>query len=210
MHLNPHFLATEAMYGTGSERRSDTAKTDTAKRKREAGPDILDPQIRAIGAMDEALASENSAQESKEGQAEWHTALATMKRQCRICSKKKENCHFPIHITHTPPCLECQHTWKPVGIKYKGTDLKIMHGLSPVRLLGIRYNMWLDNEAQRRYVMDGITEIACYLQKTQGPFDQKQHAISRLHSGPPIGFFRTSNCMSRKGIQTTYCSFCQM
>ena len=36
----PKSLATGAMYGTGSERRSKRAKTDTAKRKREAGPDI--------------------------------------------------------------------------------------------------------------------------------------------------------------------------
>jgi len=45
------------MYGTGSERRSERAKTDTAKRKKEAGPDILNPQIQALGAMDEALAA---------------------------------------------------------------------------------------------------------------------------------------------------------
>jgi len=34
----PKSLATGAMYGTGSERRSERAKTDTAKRRREAGP----------------------------------------------------------------------------------------------------------------------------------------------------------------------------
>jgi len=43
------------MYGMGSQRRSEQAKTDTAKRKREAGPDILKLQIHALGAMDDGL-----------------------------------------------------------------------------------------------------------------------------------------------------------
>jgi len=34
-----------------------------------------------------------------------------------------------------------------------------------MRLLGIRYKMWLDSTAQRRYVMDGITERACFFRK---------------------------------------------
>jgi len=93
----PKSLDTGAMYGTGSERRLDRAKTETAKSKKEAEPNVVD-QIRAIGAMDEALDKEK-AQASKEGQSEWHAALATMKRQCPICSKKNENCHFPTHTT---------------------------------------------------------------------------------------------------------------
>ena len=90
-----------------------------------------------------------------------------MSSQCPICNKKKGNCHFPAHLTPTPPCLECQHTWKPAGIKYKGTDLGVIHGRAPIRLLGIWYNMWLDSTAQRRYVMEGITEMACFLQKNR-------------------------------------------
>ena len=43
------------MYGTGTTRRQEGAKADTAKRKRDAGPDILNPQIQALEAMDEAL-----------------------------------------------------------------------------------------------------------------------------------------------------------
>jgi len=37
----PKSLTTGAMYGTGSERRSEQAKTNVAKRERDAGPDIL-------------------------------------------------------------------------------------------------------------------------------------------------------------------------
>ena len=43
------------MYGTGTTRRQADAKADALKRKRDAGPDILNPQIRALEAMDEAL-----------------------------------------------------------------------------------------------------------------------------------------------------------
>ena len=51
----PKSVATGAMYGTGTTRRLEGAKADAAKRKRDAGPDILNPQIRALEAMDEAL-----------------------------------------------------------------------------------------------------------------------------------------------------------
>jgi len=87
-----------------------------------------------------------------------------MSSQCPICNKKKGNCHFPTQLHLIPPCLQCKHAWKPSGIKHKGSDLKVIHGQTPIRLLGIRYNMWLDSTAQRRYVMDGITELACFLQ----------------------------------------------
>jgi len=41
----PKSVATGAMYGTGTTRRQEGAKADAAKRKRDAGPDILNPQI---------------------------------------------------------------------------------------------------------------------------------------------------------------------
>ena len=90
-----------------------------------------------------------------------------MRRQCPICNKKKGNCHFPTQLHINPPCLEYQHTWKPAGIKYKGTELNVIHGRAQIRLLGIRYNMWLDSTAQRRYVMDRITDMACFLRKNR-------------------------------------------
>jgi len=155
------------MYGMGSEWRPERAKTDTAKRKRETGPDILNPQIRALGAMDEALDTDHTLQLSTKGQEGWQINLAMMSRQCPICNKKNGNCHFPTQLHLNPPCLECQHTWKPAGIKYKGTDLKVTHGQAPIRLMGIRHNMWLDSTTQRRHVMDGITEVVCFLRKNR-------------------------------------------
>jgi len=51
----PKSVATGAMYGTGTTRRQEGAKADATKRKRAAGPDILNPQIRALEAMDEGV-----------------------------------------------------------------------------------------------------------------------------------------------------------
>ena len=93
--------------------------------------------------------------------------LATMHRQCPIWNQKKGISSFPTQLHLNPPCLECKHAWKPSGIKYNATALKVTHGKTPIRLLGIRYNMWLDGAAQRRYVMDGITEMACFLRKNR-------------------------------------------
>jgi len=115
----PKSLATGAMYGTGSTRRQERAKTDAAKRKRDAGPDILNPQIQALGAMDEILDADNTEQLIPKGQEAWRINLAAMSRQCPICNKKKGNCHFPTQLHLNPPCLECKHAWKPSGIKYK-------------------------------------------------------------------------------------------
>ena len=72
------------MYGTGTARRQERAKTDAAKRKRDAGPDILNPQLQALGAMDEALDADNTAKNNVKGQEAWRTNIAAMRRQCHI------------------------------------------------------------------------------------------------------------------------------
>jgi len=64
----PKSLATRAMYSTGTATRQEGAKADAAKRKRDTGPDILNPQIQALGAMDEALDANNTAKHSIKGQ----------------------------------------------------------------------------------------------------------------------------------------------
>jgi len=87
------------MYGTGSERRSERANPDTAKIKREAGLDILNPQIQA---MDEALDEDNSKQLSKKGQEDWQVNLATMSSQCPICNHKKRELPLPGTPHHHP------------------------------------------------------------------------------------------------------------
>ena len=58
--LLPKSVTTGAMYGTRTTRRQEGAKADAAKRKRAAGPDILNPQIRALEALDEALDTDHN------------------------------------------------------------------------------------------------------------------------------------------------------
>jgi len=120
------------MYGMGTARRQERAKAEAAKRKRDADPDILNPQIQALGAMDEALDADNTAELNIKGQEAWRINLAAMSRQCPICNKKKGNCHFPTQLHLNPPCLESKHACKPSGIKYEGTDLKVIHGRTPI------------------------------------------------------------------------------
>ena len=64
-------VATGAMYGTGTKRRQEGVKADVAKRKRDGGSDILNPQIRALEAMDEALDTDNNMNHNIKGQEAW-------------------------------------------------------------------------------------------------------------------------------------------
>ena len=67
----PKSVATGAMCGTGTTRRQEGAKVDAAKRKRDAGPEILNPQIRALEAMDEALDTDKNVTHNIKGQEAW-------------------------------------------------------------------------------------------------------------------------------------------
>ena len=64
----PKSVVTGAMYGTGTTQRQADARADAVKRKRKAGPDILNPQIRALEATDEALDTDNTTEHNTKGQ----------------------------------------------------------------------------------------------------------------------------------------------
>ena len=100
----PKSVATGAMYGTGTTRRQEGAKVDAAKRKRDAGPEILNPQIRALEAMDEALDTDHNAKHNTKGQEAWRMNLALMHRQCPICNKKEKKLPCP-NTTPSEPTL---------------------------------------------------------------------------------------------------------
>ena len=87
-------MATGAMYGTPTARRQEGAKVEATKRKRDAGPDTLKPQIQALGAMDEALDNDNTAKLSTKGQEAWRFNLATMYRQCPVCGVSRAKMLF--------------------------------------------------------------------------------------------------------------------
>jgi len=95
----PKSLPTGAMYGTGTTKRQERTKTDAAKRNRVAGPDILNPQIQALGAMDEVLDADSTANFYIKGHEAWRINIAAMSRQFPICTKKKGNCHTPPQPT---------------------------------------------------------------------------------------------------------------
>ena len=150
--------------------------------------------------MDEALDVDNSIEHITKGQEAWRTNLATMLRQCPICNQKKGINFFPTQLHLNPPCLECKHAWNPSGIKYDAIALKVIHGKTPIRLLGIRYNMWLDSAAQRRYVMDGITENGLLSAQKQGPLHRKWPSTDRLHSRPPFGLLGAGDNLAGERI----------
>ena len=102
----PKSLATGAMYGTRTARRQEGAKVEAKKRKRDAGPDILKPQIQALEAMDDALDKNNTSKLITKGQEAWRFNLATMHGQCPVCQKKKGNCYFLTQLHLNLPCLE--------------------------------------------------------------------------------------------------------
>ena len=91
------------MYGTGTTQRQADAKADAVKRKRDAGPDILNPQIRALEAMDEALDTDNTTEHNTKGREDWRINLTTMHRQCPICNQK--NYWLLSNTTPTQPTL---------------------------------------------------------------------------------------------------------
>jgi len=87
------------MYGTGTAGRQEGAKGSAKQRKRDAGPDILKPQIQALKAMDDALDKDNTSKLITKGQEAWRFNLATMHRQCPTCQKKERK----LPLSHTTP-----------------------------------------------------------------------------------------------------------
>ena len=114
----PKSVVTGAMYGTGTTRRQADAKADAIKRKRDAGPDIINPQIRALEAMDEALDTDNTIEHDTKGQEAWRRNLI----QCPICNQNKGISSFPTQLHLNPPCLECKHAWKPSKVQRNSAE----------------------------------------------------------------------------------------
>ena len=80
------------MYGTGTSSRQEGAKAEATKSKRDVDSDILNPQIQALGAMDEVLDNDNNAKLSTKGQEDWRFNLATMdKTMPRLRSFPRKN-----------------------------------------------------------------------------------------------------------------------
>ena len=98
-------------------------------------------------------------------------------QRCETCGRTKNPHHFKS--ASKTQCTQCFEAWIPSGIRYQGEELKTVHGRTPVRLLGIHHNMWLEAESQRRKVIDGTIEVTAYLYKNDNlRIDQKLKVIS--------------------------------
>jgi len=87
-----------------------------------------------------------------------------LQRFATICSF-----HSPCYFKSKSraQCTQCFKSWIPNGVWYQGEELKTVHDKTPIRLLGLHHNMWLDARSQRhgRKVIDAVIEVAAYLYK---------------------------------------------
>ena len=82
-------------------------------------------------------------------------------KRCSTCGRNRSLHHYVPETQEQ--CTPCAKTWTPMGIIYQGERLKVVHGKTPVRLLGVHHNMWLD--AKARHVIDSEIEVAAHLYK---------------------------------------------
>ena len=68
--------------------------------------------------------------------------------------------------------------------------------------------MWPDSTAQRRYVMDGITELACFLRKNRDLSIENSLRLSECTLAPSL--LGTGDNLAGKRVQKTHGSLCQM
>jgi len=108
----PISVATGAMYGTGTTRRQERAKADAAKRKRDAGPDILNPQIRGLEAMDEALDTDHNAKYSTKGKRSLAHEPSIDAQTMPHLQQKENKLPFPNTTPSEPTLPELQTSVK--------------------------------------------------------------------------------------------------
>ena len=98
-------------------------------------------------------------------------------QRCATCSRNRSPHHFKSESKSQ--CTQCFKSWIPQGIQYQGDELKAVHGKTPIRLLGIHHNMWLDAKSKRRKVIDSAIEVVAYLYKNDNlRIDQRLKVIS--------------------------------
>ena len=97
---------------------------------------------------------------------------------CATCSRNRSPHHFKSESK--TQYTQCFKSWIPQGIRNQGHKLKTVRGKTPIQLLGIHHNMWLDANFQRRKVIDAAIEVAAYLYKNDNlRIDQRLKVISK-------------------------------
>jgi len=98
-------------------------------------------------------------------------------QKCATCGRNRSPHHFKSESK--TQCTQCFESWIPNGIRYQGEELKTVHDKTPIRLLGIHHNMWLDAKSQRRKVIYAAIEVTAYLYKNDNlRIDQRLEVIS--------------------------------
>ena len=154
-------LVTGALYGETEKTRNSTARHNLSfqkaqKRERES-------TLEETNLYDHF---EPGTEDTKEDTLAIQQALTDIqstrnKRRYSTCGQNKDPRHY--HKERDEKCTQCNHTWGPSGIKFQRENLKVVHGKTAVRLLGIRYNMWSEAEVQRRKVINDAIELTSYL-----------------------------------------------
>ena len=98
-------------------------------------------------------------------------------QRCETCGRNCSSHHFKSESK--AQCTQCFKSGIPNGIQYQGEELKTVYGKTPIQLLGIHHNMWLDAKTQRRKVIDAAIAVAAYLYKNDNlRIDQRLKVIS--------------------------------
>jgi len=169
------------LYGRGETQRQKDASAESRKRK----APVL-PQYTSKAVLQKTQDLENlpcdSADDTHSEDEDVVTACDELTRRsllqrCATCSRNRSPHHFKSESK--TEYTQCFKTWIPQGIRYQGDKLKMVHGKTPIRLLGIHHDMWLVAKSQRRKVIDAAIEVAAYLYKNYNPrIDQRLKVIS--------------------------------
>jgi len=174
-------LVTGALYGRGETQRQKEASAESRKRKAPGLPQFISKAVLRKTQDLENLTGD-SADDTQSDDEDVVTACDELTRRsllqrCATCSRNRSPHHFKFESNSQ--CTQCFKAWIPRVIRYQGDELKTVHGKTPIRLLGIYHNMWLDAKSQRRKVIDSAIEVAAHLYKNDNlRIDQRLKAIS--------------------------------
>jgi len=161
--------------------RQKEASAESRKRKTPGRPQFISKAVLQKTQDLENLTGD-SADDTQSDDEDVVTACDELTRRsllqrCATCSRNRSPHHFKSESNSQ--CTQCFKAWIPRGIRYQGDELKTVHGKTPIRLLGIHHNMWLDAKSQRHKVIHSAIEVAGYLYKNDNLWiDQRLKVIS--------------------------------
>lgn len=139
-------LSTGAVYGKGEAKTQKDASAVARKRKPTRQPYRTSEAVLQTTQDLENIHSDSAGKvDSKDEEvltACDELASHRLLQRCEICGRNRNPHHFKS--ASKTQCTQCFKSWTTSSIRYQGKDLKTIHGRTPIRLLGIHHNMWLD------------------------------------------------------------------